>query len=327
MLPTGRKNASPRLRVFRSTGTLPVKPPAYHGHPARDFTAWQPLTFHRISVPIVRMQEQRTRLSDGYEVSSRLWRPERPRGTVLYLHGIQSHGLWFETSAQRLADAGWTVLLPDRRGSGKNDVDRGHTPSAQRLLRDCCELLDTLQTPGGPTRFHIVGVSWGGKLALALQRYAPERVASLALIAPGLFPSVDLPFMQKARVGLLMFAAPRALFDIPLNEPELFTANPARQEFIRSDPLRLQRVTTSFLLASRRLDRFARAVRWDRRGCPLQVFLAGQDRIIDNARTKHFVRRLRWPGREITEYPDAHHTLEFEPAPEPFLADLVGWLG
>jgi alpha-beta hydrolase superfamily lysophospholipase len=58
----------------------------------------------------------------------------------------------------------------------------------------------------------------------------------------------------------------------------------------------------------------------------LHVFLAGQDRIIDNRKTKAFVRRLHWSGSRMTEYDDAHHTLEFEPAPESFLADLVAWL-
>ena len=133
--------------------------------------------------------------------------------------------------------------------------------------------------------------------------------------------------MQKVRVGLSILAAPRALFDIPLNDPELFTDNPLRQQFIRDDPLKLERVTTSFLMASRRLDRYALAVRKELQGCPLRVFLAGQDRIIDNARTKDFVRRLRWPERSIIEYPDAHHTLEFETQPQPYYSDLVEWLG
>ncbi len=265
-------------------------------------------------------------LSDHYEAFARLWVPPSPRGAVLYLHGIQSHGLWFEASARRIAEAGLAVLLPDRRGSGRNEVDRGHVPSARRLFRDASDCLDELHVRTGFSRFHVVGVSWGGKLALALMRYLPTRITSLTLVAPGLFPRVDLPLAQKIRVGLSSIMARRALFPIPLDEASLFTGNPARRQFIENDSLRLRRVTASFLLASWRLDRCARAAARRRRDCPLRVFLAGQDRIIDSERTKAFVRRLRWAAREITEYQHAHHTLEFEPDPEPYLADLVDWL-
>jgi acylglycerol lipase len=266
------------------------------------------------------------RLSDGYEAFARLWQPERPRGAVLYLHGIQSHGGWFEGSAAKLAEAGWAVLLPDRRGSGRNAVNRGHTPWARRLLLDCVEWLDDLKRQTGAERAHIVGVSWGGKLALALHRFAPARVASLALVAPGLFPRVDLPLRDKVLVGLTLLAAPKTRFDIPLNEPELFTANPARQQFIREDPLRLMQVTTRFLFASRRLDRYALSPRAFLRPAPLHLFLAEHDAIIESPRTRDFVRRLQWPGRKITEYPGAHHTLEFEADPQTYISDLISWL-
>lgn len=274
------------------------------------------------------------RLSDGYETFARLWIPAAARGAVLYLHGIQSHGGWFLSSARRLAEAGYIVLLPDRRGSGRNERDRGHAPSARRLLRDCRGWLDVLRTgqvPGGPSfagfvATHIVGVSWGGKLALALARQDRRSVASITLVAPGLFPQVDLPFRDKLRVAWAALVARRRRFPIPLDDPALFTANRDRQRFIREDPLALRQVTAAFLLASRRLDSMARKAACVRAGPPLCLFIAGRDRIIRNAATKDFVRRLDWPGRHIIEYPEAEHTLEFELNPEPYLKDLVTWV-
>lgn len=272
-------------------------------------------------------QTLRLRYSDGYEAFARLWLPAQPAGGLLYLHGIQSHGGWFERSAERVArQCDLAVLLPDRRGSGRNDRDRGHAPSAGRLLQDCAECLDELHVRTGASSFHVLGVSWGGKQALALRTYAPERVASLTLVAPGVFPLVDLSLREKLRVAMCLLAAPRTRFAIPLNDPELFTFDERWQAFIRNDPLKLTHVTARFLLTSRRLDRYARAAERDPAGCPLHIFLAGRDRIIDNARTRAFVRQLSWPSRTITEYPEAAHTLEFESDPEPYLRDLVKWL-
>lgn len=268
----------------------------------------------------------RIRHSDNYEAFARLWLPPSPRGGVLYLHGIQSHGLWFEGSAHRLAEAGLAVLLPDRRGSGRNDVERGHARSARLLLRDIADGLDELHVRTGFDRFHLLGVSWGGKLAAAFVGHAPARVASLTLVAPGLFPRVDVPVGRKVRIAVAAVVSRRSLVDIPLDDPQLFTGNPVRREFIEADPLRLRKATAAFMFASRMLDRRVEALARCLTGCPLRLFLAGKDRIINNEKTKAFVRCLAWPARDIVEYPEAHHTLEFEPDPRPFFDDLVSWL-
>ena len=42
------------------------------------------------------------------------------------------------------------------------------------------------------------------------------------------------------------------------------------------------------------------------------------NRVIDGLQTRGV--------RTIIEYPDAHHTLEFEPDPAPLFADLTRWL-
>jgi alpha-beta hydrolase superfamily lysophospholipase len=252
--------------------------------------------------------------------------PASPIGAVLYLHGIQSHSQWFIASAQRLADAGFAVLLPDRRGSGRNDIERGHAGSARRLMRDAAEYLDELHVRCDFDRFHVVGVSWGGKWALAMQRQMPDRIASLTLVAPGLFSQVDLPLWSKIKVALCGLFNRRCLFDIPLNDPTLFTGDTHKQAFIRDDPLALRQVTSSFLLTSRKLDGYARNVGRRKVGPPMRVFLAGEDRIIDNHKTKQFIRHLDWPTREISEYSRAQHTLEFEPDPEPYFKELVDWL-
>jgi len=276
------------------------------------------------------------RHSDGYPAAARWWPgtatrdPEaavrNARGAVLYVHGIQSHGEWFETSGSRLAEAGFAVLMPDRRGSGRNQRDRGHAESAGRLLKDAAEWMDELRRRSGCDGVHVVGVSWGGKLALNLLREGRLPVASLALVAPGLFPIVDIPTAEKLRVGWSALANPRHLFDIPINEPEMFTATPRWLAYLRHDPLRLRQVTASFLFASRRLDRFTRTAH-RHRGVPVALFLAEHDRIIDNERTRRWFRELPWPSRRIIEYRNAHHTLEFEPPGCTFVDDLVSWVG
>lgn len=264
------------------------------------------------------------RHSDGYTAHARYWHPEgQACGVVLYLHGIQSHGGWFERSASALAQAGFHVLLPDRRGSGRNQLDRGHTRSAGRLLKDVAEAIGDLKSKVGTPKVSLVGVSWGGKLALAAAMQQPETVDNLVLVAPGLFPQVDLPWWNKLAVAVSALLLPRRAFPIPLNEPELFTDNPEKRAFIRDDPLRLRTATARFLAASRMLDiRISRQAA--RQPWPFAVtfLLAGKERIIDNERTKRFARTLRCRQRRIIEHANAAHTLEFEPDPSEYLGDV-----
>lgn len=265
-------------------------------------------------------------LADGYRANSRWWRPEKPCGAVLYFHGIQSHGEWYERSGCLLAERGYTVLMPDRRGSGVNTNQRGHAESPRQCVNDAENALDALLNETGQSAAHLVGVSWGGKLAVTLADAAGPKVRSLSLAAPGIYPKLDLPTTDKFRVAMAMINDRARLFDIPLNAARLFTANPDRIKYVDEDDRKLMQVTASFLLASRRLDRRAHRFATSTWKGPIHLFLAGRDRIIDNDKTKAWIRGLPLADIRITEYPNAEHTLEFEPDPEQYFEDLATWI-
>jgi alpha-beta hydrolase superfamily lysophospholipase len=236
------------------------------------------------------------------------------------LHGIQSHGGWYEQSCRALAAAGYSVSFLDRRGSGLNDEHRGDGPSFRRLLDDVAEFLTPLPRPR-----ILVGISWGGKLAVALQRRYPGLTDGLVFIAPGLCPRVHVPLGQRLRIVLSRLLSPRRMFPIPLNDPELFTANPERQQFIRDDPLALRQASARLLFESARLDIYVRlAVRAVT--MPVLALLAEHDRIIDNAATRRFLERFGTTDRTVIEYAGGHHTLEFEAGAPPFVKNLLKWL-
>ncbi len=265
-------------------------------------------------------------LPDGYPTTVRMWTPTDPRGAVLYFHGIQSHGGWYEPSGRRLADAGFTVFMPDRRGSGLNPPPRGHYADLDQCLSDTRCMLDALLRETRQASAHIVGVSWGGKQAVYLAQAMPEKVRSVTLVGPGLFPRVDLTIGEKVRVGISMINDREKLFDIPLNDPRAFTANPDRMKFVEDDALKLLQVSASFLLTSRRLDKLLRAFPQSAYLGPIHLFLAGRDRIINNEQTRAWFDALPSPDRTLAEYPEGEHTLEFEADPTRFFSDLVEWI-
>jgi alpha-beta hydrolase superfamily lysophospholipase len=250
-----------------------------------------------------------------------------PRAAVVYLHGIQSHSGWYEVSSRRMAEAGVAVYQIERRGSGADrSHERGHVDRAETWLADVAAAAELARQETRLPAVHLMGVSWGGKLALAASSAdRPDLYRSLILAAPGIIPRVDLALAAKIRIGWsLLVGSGLRRFPIPLSDPHLFTANPERLRYIAEDPLSLRDVTARFLFESRRLDDLARRAARKVR-LPTLVLLAERDRIINNTATRRLVGAMA-TRRRVVVYPGASHTLEFEPDPEKYFRDLVAWI-
>lgn len=261
---------------------------------------------------------------DGTRLFARIWNTVgEPAGRVVYLHGILSHGGWFSVSCRKLVEAGQEVHFLDRRGSGLNWEHRGDVPGVNAWLEDVEAYLASLPSDRPRT---LLGVSWGGKLAVAVAARSPACIDRLALLYPGLYSQIEpaswkrLLLAMAARTGLGHHQVP-----IPLSEPSQFTCDAARQAFIARDPLALRTVTVRFLQAHLALDdHIAQAT--ERIQVPTLVMLAGRDGIVDNARVRQFYERMTKSDKKLIEYPSAAHTLEFEPDPQAFLNDLAAWV-
>lgn len=270
------------------------------------------------------------RASDGYRLLHRHWPTAgSPRGTIVALHGIQSHGGWYRESSAHFARAGYEVYFLDRRGSGLHAAQRGHAPHEDRLIADVKQWLGAWRWERRherPRPVILMGVSWGGKLATACATAFPDELAGLALLYPGLYPKLKPTWWQRYQLTMASVVGwGSASAPIPLNDPTLFTDDPAWQEWLRRDELALHRVTVDFLRANLRLTERIEA-NVGRITCPVLMLLAGRDDIVDNVANRRFVERLPADKRTIVEYPGARHTLEFERQPHPFLGDVTRWL-
>jgi acylglycerol lipase len=264
--------------------------------------------------------------SDGYPIQTTEWKPPGPaRGSVVVLHGVQSHSGWYHALGRSLAHAGFRAYFPNRRGSGPHVLDRGHAPSANRLVRDVSEFLETIRRESADGPMILAGISWGGKLVVVTAARHPRLIDGIALICPGLEPRVGVSTREKVRIAWALLTKGSTRFPIPLSDPSLFTADPQAQAWIAADPLRLQEGTAGLMASSFFLDRMVR--RAPRKvHQPALLMLAGQDRIVDNDRTRDYFKTLASRDRRIIEYPEGHHTLEFEPDPGAYARDLIGWI-
>jgi len=270
--------------------------------------------------------------SDGYCFHYRHWKAaaKTPLGYIVALHGIQSHSGWYDFFGSRLSRAGFEVSFLDRRGSGMNEESRGDAPHVDRLVNDVRQFLGDVrhrrdqESPGSLVA--LSGVSWGGKLAAVITARSMDLVDALVLMSPGICARFRPRFFQRVMLYLAVFlSGAKHMARIPLDDETLFTGDPDWQRFIRDDPIALHQVTTSFLKASCELDRLV-VTAPQKITCPVLLMLAEKDQIIDNTATKKLFQNIRAPESKVIEYPNAEHTLEFEPCKEQFIADLIDWI-
>lgn len=257
--------------------------------------------------------------SGGRLLRYRVLDSQPARYHLLYLHGIESHSAWFLPAAARLREFGFTTYLLDRRGSGLNmNYLPGDAPSARVLLEDVRRFRHQLGDP----KLHLLGLSWGGKLATAVALDQPEEVQSLVLVTPGLRSRTDLSLLAKANVLLSLLAGGRRRFKLPI-EPEMFTNTPRFLDFIRRDPWRLQKVTARFLLTSRALD-WMIARRIANLRLSILLFLAGKDPIIDNQGVLDLLSAVKNQVR-LQVFDEAIHAIQFDQM-ERMVRDIVNFV-
>jgi len=98
---------------------------------------------------------------------------------VLLIHGFPDGPETFRHQLPALAKAGFQAVAVTLRGYAASARPADGDYSLPRLAEDVLGWMDAL----GARHAHLVGHDWGANLAFAAARAAPERVASLTMIA------------------------------------------------------------------------------------------------------------------------------------------------
>src|SRR6185312_16780201 len=111
--------------------------------------------------------------SDGRRLAARVWpADDTARARVVFLHGITSHGGWYEQITRHLMGAGFDVHFLDRRGSGLNAQRAGDVEDWRTWIDDVAAYLstnasltagdnDVVDAPNERVPTVLSGISWG----------------------------------------------------------------------------------------------------------------------------------------------------------------------
>jgi alpha-beta hydrolase superfamily lysophospholipase len=159
-----------------------------------------------------------------------------PRGAVTILHDAGEHGGRYLALARRLAAAGWAIALPDLRGHGRSEGERGDSAGIREVVRDIGDVQDHLayRQPEAPKV--LVGQGLGAIYALAYAREKPDGVGALVLAAPLFEPRFEPPEKQGGLFGFFKKPGPMSPGRIGYRG-EMLTNEVAEQRARAEDPL------------------------------------------------------------------------------------------
>lgn len=105
---------------------------------------------------------------------------EKTNPALLYMHGGQGYNsVSFELStAQKLADEGYFVIVYDQRGGGRSKDILGSKYTFEEAFAD----INTILNQYGVKKISILGHSWGGTLGLQYAMKHPEKINKFIMV-------------------------------------------------------------------------------------------------------------------------------------------------
>lgn len=270
----------------------------------------------------MRLQEHRHRVRAGWNLVVRVCTPDGPTPgrMLLLIHGGCEHGGRYLNVAQRLAQRGWTSVIPDHRGHGRSDGPRMDVAAVEEYLDDLRELRAEFCGNDPPV---LLGHSFGGLLAIRLVQTGMS-VQALVLSAPLLKLGLHVPSWKLWLGRHLCQWAPRTRFRTGL-DPYNMTRDPEYLARRRADPLIQKFVTVRWFFAVQRaLDAAHRDA--GRITCPLLAVQGTDDWTVDPEALRQWLPRTNAAPRELIEFPERVHELLNDRDWETVVDRVADWL-
>lgn len=275
--------------------------------------------------------ESRTlRAADGIKLRAMLWPKGGERGSMLLVPGrAEFIERYFEVIAE-LRERGFAVIVVDHRNHGLSgrpldNPQKHHLRDFAPMADDLARVLETVVAADMPAPVSILAHSMGAHVALRLMHDRPDAIARAVLTAPMIgIRTLPLPGCAAAALAALAcrlgfderYAPGQKDWETGLPRERLrrrLTSDADRfsdeeWQILRNPALKLGGVTFGWLDAAYRSIRLLASPGYGETiATPTLFVLAGREKVVDNAATRRFARRL--PAAEVVEIDKAMHEI------------------
>jgi alpha-beta hydrolase superfamily lysophospholipase len=269
-------------------------------------------------------------LPDGAKLYLRVWRAANPAApTLALLHGLGAHSGWFNDMANSLNAAGLHVYVPDHRGFGRSDGERGHTRDWRTYPVDIGALLDEIGRREAGSMLFALGHSMGGifvtNVAAEDAKRATPRLSGIIAMNPWIRTRTNLSLGNTLAVlfGGMRGSARQVIYPYDVST---MTKNAEAQRMLEADPYWVKTQSAAFLYQVGLRMRGQVMARAKEVRTPALVVQGEGDLVVSQPATKQYFERLGSADKTYKTYPGYTHDCEFEPDRSALDQDLAAWI-
>ncbi|KAF1878951.1 hypothetical protein Lal_00047623, partial [Lupinus albus] len=284
----------------------------------------------------VKYEEEFTLNSRGMQLLASRWVPqnEAPKALVFICHGYAIEcSITLNSTATRLAKAGYAVYGLDYEGHGKSDGLQGFVNSFDDVINDCSNYFNTIceKTENKKRMRYLLGESMGGAVALLLHRKMPQYWNGAILVAPMCKIADDMRpnTMMVSLLSALCKVVPTWRIVPALDIIDLAFKVPQVREQIRGNPYCYKgrpRLKTAYELVrvSTEIEQRLNEV-----SLPFLVLHGEEDKVTDKSVSNELYDVASSLDKTIKMYPGMWHGLLYGEPIENLnivFSDIINWL-
>ena len=264
---------------------------------------------------------------DGTKIFYRRMVPEKVRLRIVVSHGLGEHSGRYGHVADTLCPLGASLWIPDHRGHGNSQGNRGHINDFSDYVGDLGRLIALAAADGGTERpTLLLGHSMGGLIALSYARQYPGDIDGLIVSSPllGIDPMPPLPMRGMAR--LLSIVWPTLSLGNKLDAAFISHDADEVDAYMQDERVHAKISARWFVQCLEEVRRTGGAAQDIR--TPILMQIAGDDRLVDPMASLAYYEALTVPDKTLCHYETLFHEIynETPPEREKVLADLKKWV-
>lgn len=271
------------------------------------------------------LQPSQVRLkgSGDLNVNVRIWRPEGiPVATVVICHGVNSHGGYYQWTAEQLVSAGFAVYALDLHGRGVSDGERFFVRDVADYVADVDAMVELARSREEGRPLYLLGHSAGGVISSTYCLQYQHKLAGF--ICESFAFKVYAPDAALTLVKWIAGVAPH--FGALKLKNRDFSRDPAIVQAMDDDPLihnetQPAQTVAALTRANERLKKEFGSIT-----LPLMILHGTHDKATDPRGSQMFHATAGSVDKTLKLYEGHAHDLLNDVGREEVIRDIIDWL-